>query len=317
MRPSPGLVHAVGALLAELQVRRVSPARLRQALARWSAEDGPSPSRDEIGRLFEQYSRALERLGRLDGEQRAVRALDELRRKPALWGRTPVAFYGFDDLAPLQIDAIETLGRVVGTAVTVSLTYEPGRVAFAGRASTFAQLHPLADEHLELEARAEYYAPPARAPLAHLERSLFQTGDARVDPVDAVRLLEGGGERAELELVAGDIAELLHEGMAAEEIAVVMRSPGASADLLEEVFAAAGIPFALERRRHLGDIAIGRALVGLLRCLPAASRAGGRSDERRRASGREICWPGCAPRVCSSAPSWPTGSRSARGARAH
>jgi ATP-dependent helicase/DNAse subunit B len=271
MRPSPGLVHAAGALLAELQVRRVSPARFRQALARCSAEDGPSSSRDDIGRLFEAYSRALARLGRLDGEQRAMRALDELRRNPALWGGTPVALYGFDDLAPLQIDAIETLGRVVATTVTVSLTYEPGRVAFAGRASTFAQLHPLADEHRELEARADYYSPHARAPLAHLERSLFETGGARVDPADAVRLLEGGGERAELELVARDIGELLREGMAAEEIAVVMRAPGASADLLEEVFQGAGIPFALERRRHLGDTATGRALIGVLRCLPATS----------------------------------------------
>ena len=165
---SPGLVHAVGELVGELQVQRVSPARLSQAFARWSAQDGPAPLRDDIAQLFEDYGRALERLGRLDGEQRAVRALDVLRRNPALWGRTPVAFYGFDDLAPLQIDAIETLGRVVGTAVTVSLTYEPGRVAFAGRAATFAQLQPLAEEHRELKARADYYAPQARAPLAHL-----------------------------------------------------------------------------------------------------------------------------------------------------
>jgi ATP-dependent helicase/DNAse subunit B len=271
MRPSPGLVHAVGALVAELQVRRVGPARLSQAFARWSAMDGPARSRDGICRLFEEYSRALRRMGRLDGEQRAMRALDRLRRDRGLWGLTPVAFYGFDDLTPLQIEAIETLGRVVGTTITVSLTYEPGRVAFAGRASTFARLRPLAEEHHGLEARAEYYAPRARVPLAHLERSLFETGAARVDPSDAVRLLEGGGERAELELVAREVGELLGEGMPAEEIAVVMREPGARADLLEEVFATDGIPFVLERRRRLGDTAIGRALIGLLRCLPATS----------------------------------------------
>src|SRR5271155_5302516 len=244
MRASPGLVHAVGALLAELQVRRVSPARLSRALATWADADGPSVRRDAIGRLFSEYMRALERLGRVDAEQRAGRALDGLRRSPALWGGTPVAFYGFDDLTGLQLDAIETLGRVVGTAVTVSLTYEPGRVAFAGRAATFAELEPLAEEHHRLEHRAEYYSPPARAPLSHLERSVF-------------------------ELVAREVGELIDGGMAPEEIAVVLRAPAAGADLLEEVFAGAGIPFALERRRHLGDIAIGRALIGLLRCLPA------------------------------------------------
>ena len=269
MRASPGLVHAVGALLAELQVRRVSPARLSRALATWADADGPSVRREGIGRLLSEYIRALERLGRVDAEQRAVRALDGLRRSPSLWGRTPVAFYGFDDLTRLQLDAIETLGRVVGTAVTLSLTYEPGRVAFAGRAATFAELEPLAEEHHRLEHRAEYYSPPARAPLSHLERSLFETGSERADPQGAVRLLEGGGQRSELELVAREVGELIDGGMAPEEIAVVLRAPAAGADLLEEVFAGAGIPFALERRRHLGDIAIGRALIGLLRCLPA------------------------------------------------
>src|SRR5436305_680928 len=75
------------------------------------------------------YRQTLARLGRMDSEQRAMRALDALRRDPALWGRTPVLFYGFDDLTRLQLDAIETLGRVVRAEVTVSLAYEPGRAA--------------------------------------------------------------------------------------------------------------------------------------------------------------------------------------------
>jgi ATP-dependent helicase/DNAse subunit B len=272
-RPSAGLVRALGALVAEMGVRRVSPARLSQALARWAELDGPGASREEIGALYADYVRALERMGRIDPEQRAVRALDRLRRAPAGWRRTPVAFYGFDDLTALQLDTIDTLGRVVDAPVTVSLAYEPGRVAFAGRASTFAQLRPLAAEHLELRPRASYYARSARAALGHLERSLFDTGAERVAAGDAVRMLEGGGERAELELVATDIAARMADGMAAEDVAVVMRSPSQSADLLEEVFTAAAIPYALERRLQFGDTAIGRALVGLLRCLPAAASA--------------------------------------------
>src|SRR5436190_124954 len=164
--------------VAELEVRRIDPGRLNRALSIWRAADGDGASRTELGQLFGAYREALERLGRLDGEQRAVRALDALRRQPALWGGTPVLFYGFDDLTRLQLDAIETLGRIVGAEVTVSLAYEPGRTAFAAR--------------------------PA----------------------------------------------------------------GTSFDLLEEVFAAAGVPFTLQRRRHFGDTATGRALIGLLRCVP-------------------------------------------------
>ena len=42
--------------------------------------------------------------------------------------------YGFDDLEPLQLDAIETLAVRVGVPVALSLPGEPGRVALAGRA---------------------------------------------------------------------------------------------------------------------------------------------------------------------------------------
>jgi ATP-dependent helicase/DNAse subunit B len=269
---TPGVVHALVELVAELQVRRVSPAVLTQALRSWTGADGAGASRAELGRLFAEYRTTLERLGRLDVEQRGVSALDALRRRPALWGGTPVLVYGFDDLTRLQLDAIETLGRVVDAPVTVSLSYEPGRTAFAGRAASFHALQPLAAEHRALQARAEYYAPQARAALSHLERSLFEEPDRpRIEVGTAVRLLEGGGERAELELVASEIVRLLREGVPAEEVAVLVRTPGVALDLLEEVFSAAGVPFALERHRPLGDTAIGGALVGLLRCVPTVA----------------------------------------------
>jgi RecB family exonuclease len=266
---APGFLRALGELLAELQVRRVTPARLNQALASWRTTDGARAAHTELGALFADYVAMLQRLGRPDAEQRAVAAMDALRLRPALWGRTPVLFYGFDDLTTLQLDAIETLGRVVGTEVTVSLAYEQGRTAFAGRAATFHALLPLAERHEQLEPRDEHYAPGARAALSHLERRLFEPQDARVDPGAAVRLLEGGGERAELQLVAAEVAGLIAQGMAPEEIAVLVRPAGTSLDLLEEVFAAAGIPVALQRERRFGDTAIGRALIGLLRCVPA------------------------------------------------
>ncbi|MCW3070040.1 MAG: ATP-dependent nuclease subunit B-like protein [Solirubrobacterales bacterium] len=272
--PSRGFLRALGEIIAELQVRRVTPARLEQALASWAAVDGPVTTQAELGRTFAGYRAALQRLGRLDTEQRAVGALDALRRRPALWGTTPVLFYGFDDLTPLQLDTIETLGRLVGAPVTVSLPYEPGRAAFAGRAASFHAIAPLAQEHVELQARAEHYAPAARSALSHLERSLFEPGASRVEAGEAVQLLEGGGERAELELVATQIKALLAQGLAPEEIAVLARAPGTAPELLEEVFSAAAIPFALRRRRPFGDTAIGRALIGLLRCLPSAAGSG-------------------------------------------
>jgi len=89
-----------------------------------------------------------------------------------------------------------------------------------------------------------------------------------------VRLLEGGGERAELELVAGDVRVLLDEGMRPEEIAIAHRTPSAVAELLGEVLAARGIPHALERRVSFANTAIGGALLGALRSTTSTGEVG-------------------------------------------
>jgi ATP-dependent helicase/DNAse subunit B len=267
-RSTPGFVSALAAIVAELEVQRVTPARLEAALKAWASADGAGAAAGagELVRLYGEYRKLLQRIGRTDPERRAAHALDALRLEPALWGATPVLMYGFDDFGALQLDTIETLGSVVDARVTVSLTYEPGRTAFGGRAGTFETLRPLAGEHRHLQARAEYYAPQARAALHHLERSLFEPGAGRKqDAAGAVRLLEGGGERAELELVAGEVRALLDEGIRPEEIAVVHRTPSAVAEILGEVFVAHGVPYALERRVGFANSAIGGALVGALR----------------------------------------------------
>ncbi len=280
LRPAAGYVRALGELIAELQVRRVTPARFAAALAAWAAADGEDPARTRLGRIYSDYRAALERIGRPDGEQQAVRALDGLRLRPALWGERPVLFYGFDDLTPLQLDAIETLGRVVGAEVTVSLAYEPGRVAFAARAGVFQELAPLAAGVTELAPRAEHYRAVARPVLAHLERGLFEGQTERVRAGETVRLFEGGGERAELELIAGEVARLIAEGMPAQEIAVLARPPLLGSELTREVFAAAGVPIAMRRRTIFADAPIGRGLIGLLRCAAAGTngRPAGRED---------------------------------------
>ena len=188
-----------------------------------------------------------------------------LRLEPARWGVTPVFLYGFDDLTAVERDAVETLAVHAGAPVTVALSYEPGRAAFAGRGATFQELMALGPEHVELPARAEHYARPA---LHALERTLFEApAGRRPDPGDALLLLEGGGERAELELVAAHVARLIAEqGFAPEDIAVVLREPREHASLLAQVFGALEVPFALERTIVAGHTALGRGVVALLRC---------------------------------------------------
>jgi ATP-dependent helicase/DNAse subunit B len=293
----PGLARALAGTVAELEAQRVTPARLRGALRAWSAADAArsdqlalfdegagSPLSDPPARapgrlpagerstlewlagLYERYNAALASMRRQDRELRARAALDALRRKPALWGGRPVLVYGFDDLTELQFDAIETLGTVVDAELSVSLAYEPGRAVFAGRAAAFQRLSPLAGRHTELTARSEHYAPSARAALHHLERSLLVESAERVAPGEAVRLLRGDSPRAELELVADEVRSLLYAGVPAQEIAIVHRSPQSIAPLLAEALSGRAVPYAMRRRLAFADTAIGRGLLGALRC---------------------------------------------------
>ena len=176
-------------------------------------------------------------------------------------------FYGFDDLTALQRDAVETLARVVGVEVTVSLTYEPGREALVARAETVEELRPLAQRVAELPAQDAHYAPGSRAALHHLERSLFEREPVeRIDPGDAVVLLEAGGERAEAELVAQQIHELRRAGVPGDEIVVVHRSRARAAPLLGHVFAQYGIALDSGYAPPLGHTPLGRGLIGAARC---------------------------------------------------
>ncbi len=262
----PGTASELTKLVAELEIQRVTPARLRGALRAWAASGGEQATLAWVCDVLERYHATLARMRRADREMRVTDALDALRRSPALWQATPVALYGFDDFTELQLDAIETLGGVVGTRVTVSLPYELGRVVFAGRAATFQRLAPLADSHMQLPPRADYYEPTARKALHHLERSLLVDFPTRADPDEAIRLLEGGSPRAELELVAGEIRALLDEGLEADEIAIAHRSPDSIAPLLAEVLTDFDIPYGMRTKIMFAHTAIGRGLLGMLRC---------------------------------------------------
>jgi ATP-dependent helicase/DNAse subunit B len=262
-----GFPGAAGGLIAEFQRALITPQRLAVALTAWAAEDPRrGPYARDLGMLYRAYTAELGRHGHLDSEQFAWRALDALRAEPAAWGATPVYFYGFDDLLEIERDAVETLARVVGVEVVVSLTYESGRAALSARAGVVEELRAVASVVRELPAADEHYAPGAREALHRLERHLFETVEAPADPGSSARLLEAGGERGEAELIAAEVLGLLRGGVPPEEIVVVARSLGRSGRLLELVFERYGIPVASERPIPLTHTSLGRGVIALARC---------------------------------------------------
>jgi superfamily I DNA/RNA helicase/RecB family exonuclease len=276
-----GFAAAAGRLIAELQRALITPQSLSAALRRWSARDvRRAPYAREVGRLYSAYRAELDRLGRVDADLFAWRALDALRANPESWGRATrpardaVFVYGFDDLTGLERDAVESLSRIPGVGVTVSLTYEPGHPGLEVRAETVEALRPLADQVLELPPRDDYYAPAARAALHHLERRLFDPAAERINPGPAVVALEAGGERAEAEQIAQAIGLLLGEGIPAGEIAVVARHRAPMAALLRSVFGAYEIPLADPTPLRFAHTPLGRSLIAAARCALTPAAAG-------------------------------------------
>jgi ATP-dependent helicase/DNAse subunit B len=264
-----GFATAVGELVAELERSLVTPQRFASALTAWAGDDGArSAYARELGGLYQSYVRELERGGLVDGDLYAWRALDALRASPGRWGTDAVFFYGFDDLVGVERDAIETLARIADASVTVSLTYEAGREALSARAETVEDLRALAAEVIELPALDEWYAAGSRVALHHVERRLFEPcpDEDRIDPGDAVQLLEAGGERAEAELVAAEVLALLRAGVPGQEIVVCHRSPGRIGPLFERVFSAYGIALGSERSVPFAHTALGTGLLALARC---------------------------------------------------
>jgi len=272
-----GFANAARRLIAELEQQRVDPGRFAQALRTWTRAPGMRERvayTRELASIYRRYVDELEKLDRVDGETFAWGALDALRESPGSWGATPVFLYGFDDLTPIELDAVETLARQVGAAVTVSLTYEPDRPALAARASVVEELRTLAESVTQLPALDEYYAADSRAPLHHLERHLFEPNPPTIEPHDAVTLMEAGGERTEAELVAAEVLSALQDGVDPGEIVVVCRSLASSADLFERALARVGVLSTSAHKVALGQTALGRALLGLTRyaLLPGSQR---------------------------------------------
>ncbi|HET8673636.1 MAG TPA: PD-(D/E)XK nuclease family protein [Thermoleophilaceae bacterium] len=263
----PGFVRAAVRLVAELERSMVEPPRFTRALRDWAGSGPRSRYAEEVALIYSRYRERLEAAGLVDDELYAWRALDALRRDAGAWGETPAFFYGFDDFTPLELDALETLSRIAGADVTVSLPYERGRAAFKAVAGVFEQLSGLAGAAPEeLPAVDAHYAQESRSALHHLERSLFGDAVRRRSPRGAIRLLTAGGERAEVELVAAEVLALLRGGTQPGDVAVVYRDPSAYASVVEQVFGAYGIPFSLERRLPFRHTALGRGALALLRC---------------------------------------------------
>jgi ATP-dependent helicase/DNAse subunit B len=221
----------------------------------------PADLEGDLAALYGAYRAELDRLGLWDRELLRRSACERLTGDLSAWSGEPVFAYGFEDLTAAEWSLLQALaGR---SEVQVSLPYEPGRPAFASLARTAADLAALAAGRIEeLPPRSAEFVAPA---LAHLERSLFETEPEQQAIGGAVRFLAGAGVRGTLELVADQVLAALRDGVAPDQIGIVVPSVERWRAPLETVMGTLAIPYAIEARTKLTDTPLGHALVSLLR----------------------------------------------------
>jgi RecB family exonuclease len=261
-----GFAPALERLVSELRSARVDPATLEAA----AGELDGGAYEAEVARLYGACDHLRAELGRDDDQAIAERAISALGRDPGAWGRRPVLLYGFDELSEQQLELLRVLSP--GAEVWVAVAYED-RAALTARAGLLSRLR----EELGAEVRVEL--GPERAhtrseALYHLERSLFEPDAERRAPDDGIRFLAAGGERAEAELIGGEVSRLLAAGAPADEIAVVVREPGRRGALVGRVLSSLGIPVAVEARLPLARTGTGTALLALVRAALPGGTAG-------------------------------------------
>ncbi|HUZ83634.1 MAG TPA: hypothetical protein VMU66_02975, partial [Gaiellales bacterium] len=247
-----GFVDALASLIEELEAGMVE-------LHPPAAADGEA---GDLARLVDAYRAELESIGGArDAAGGRAHAAGLLESRLDAWGARPVLVHGFEDMTAAQERSLVALAA--RCAVTVSLPYEVANPAYAAVRGLAERLAAVATQVRELVPPGHYHSPV----LAHLERTLF--GDRPPPPAPrpdgSVVALEACGRRGVAELVAAQVLRLLGEGVAADEIAVVVPSTAADRLALDAAFGELGLPYAIDVRVPLGETAFGVALLGALR----------------------------------------------------
>jgi ATP-dependent helicase/DNAse subunit B len=257
----PGTVTALSMLLQQLGESGRTPEDLDRILARWAAADpGSAPLAGDVGRLLKAYEQTCVDLGLTD-RPAAVR---EATRVAEGWTR-PVALYGFTSFTPGQRALVDELSRDV--EVLVAFTYDRSRAVNLSTPAEIAWWEARAAEVVEVAPSTRAYTSPA---VAYLERYFMGEASRPEPPVsssgsEGVRFLLASGQRAEAELAAEQIADLIRAGARPRDIAVVVRQVPRWSGLLGRVFDSCGIPYQMDDRCVLGETGLGHAFLSALK----------------------------------------------------
>jgi ATP-dependent helicase/nuclease subunit B len=273
-----GLVELVCGFISDLKRQAVSAERF----AKLAESPAASEKTRELAGIYSRYQELLGGRKLFDAEERFLLAGEVLKsRAPDQWGPFAglrlIVVDGFSDFTAAQHGILKGLAEKGAKLeqLIISLPLErpcDREDLFEKPMATYEELRR---HHRKLETRwmGREENPPWPA-MAHIEQNLFSNPRRACPAPDArgVEIIEASGQRAEIEILARRIKELLVRGdgsmadrVQPGHIGVVFRSLEGIAALVEEVFAEYGIPLAIDCRRPLLGAPVLKAMVEFLK----------------------------------------------------
>ncbi len=263
---TPGFLELVVRFIRELKRLEVWPEELTSAYGpRLTAKE------HDLNLLYAGYQEILTRHDLYDREGQFWSARELL--KQGFWGPfAPVRHVfvdGFADFTRTEREILQILAaRAESMAVTLPLDLGDAREElFARSAKTLAELRAAHQDVVveSVERRAGHWPS-----MDHLERALFQESETETDrEASGIEIVASADARGEIEQIARRIKQLLVRqsppAARPDEILVVFRSLGESAELVRQVFEQFGIPAAVADQPALATAPIVSALVAWLR----------------------------------------------------
>ena len=230
----PGIVRYAYDAISELKGTQVRPADLQSA------------AEPLLGAIIKKYDEGLRRAGLLDPQDRRALAASRVREGAVDWLKrfSSVVLHALYDLTEAEFDLARSIIEFLpdgGSVVLFNTTTNVKPTQFAEWTwQRFVRDESLAEKTFPEFCRS---SKPGRAVLDRL--FVFEQGTP-LPPDNSLRIIETSGRYNEIEIIGGEIADLISRGESPNEIVVVVRHLEDYGEMIEDVFSRYSIPHSFE-----------------------------------------------------------------------
>jgi ATP-dependent helicase/DNAse subunit B len=258
----PGFIAALARLFDELKMADVLPEELAGAIEAFEGEIERNAGRDaDIAGLFLAYQERLEEYSLMDVGEMYRRALEALGSSENPLPYEQIFMAEFSVLSPLRLQLVERLKRRV--PLEIGICFEKNRPG------VFRAVEPVYQALVGMGFAAEFHevVPTGASALEHVRRNVFEDAPHMCEDAAGIALLLCPNRTKELAVVADHVKTvLLQKQYNPQEVAVVLRDPGAYTRLRDE-FAERGIPVDMAQSMPLLQCALPRLIFAWLNML--------------------------------------------------